>query len=367
MFLSKLHILNYRNITEASLLFSPKLNCLLGNNGMGKTNLLDAIYYLSFCKSALQSIDSLNIRHDEEFFMIQGMYEKEGITEEVSCGLKKRQRKQFKRNKKEYERLSDHIGLFPLVMIAPSDNSLITGGSDERRKFVDMVLSQYDRPYLNALIQYNNALLQRNTLLKTAQTLQGNEIIGIYEEQMSSWANTIYTGRNDFLSRFLPVFQQFYNIISDEHEPVYISYQSHLEMGELSPQLEHSRQRDLILGFTSKGIHKDDFEFIMSGHPLKKVGSQGQCKSFLVALKLAQFMFLSHISGVKPILLLDDVFDRLDAKRVEQIVSIVTGEEFGQIFLTDTNRNHLDSIIQQQPSDYFLFEVVEGEIKALER
>jgi DNA replication and repair protein RecF len=360
MFLKQISIVNYKNIIQADFTFSPKINCFLGNNGMGKTNVLDAIYYLSFCKSFSNTIDNQNIRHDEEFFMVQGFYDLEGKEEELYCGMKRKQKKQFKRNKKEYERLSDHIGLLPLVMISPEDSILIQGGSEERRKFIDQVISQSNRTYLEALIRYNKALTQRNAMLKNQVSGNDFSLMEIIEEQMSTTADYIYAQRSKFIDEFTPIFQEYYDFICDGNESVSLEYTSHLKEGNLMEQLRHSRQKDQLLGFTTKGIHKDDLEMQLDGYPLKRVGSQGQNKTYLIALKLSQFIFLKQSSQTTPILLLDDIFDKIDALRVEKIIRLVSDEKFGQIFITDTNRKYLDEIIAEAHQNYQLYQVENG-------
>lgn len=365
MILTRLSIVNYKNIPAADLQFSPNVNCFLGNNGMGKTNLLDAIYYLSFCKSFTNVADSQNIRHDEDFFMLQGYYDRSGDTEELYCGMKRRQKKQFKRNKKEYDRLSDHIGFSPLVLVSPADTILIQGLSEERRKFMDLVISQSDKEYLEALIRYNKALLQRNALLKQ-EIPPTDEMFEIWEEQMALPAVAIYRKRKTFLEEFMPVFQEFYRFISLENESVDMIYESDMDNGDLAQQLKEVRQRDRILGYTTRGIHRDDLLMNLGEHPMKRIGSQGQNKTFLIALKLAQFDILQKNGHTVPILLLDDIFDKLDANRVEQIIKLVSGERFGQIFITDTNRKYLDQIIVQTGSRFHLYEVKQGEIIARE-
>lgn len=365
MILSRLSIVNYKNIHSTDLQFSSNINCFLGNNGMGKTNLLDAIYYLSFCKSFSNTVDSQNICHGEEFFMIQGYYDRDGELEELYCGMKKRQKKQFKRNKKEYERLSDHIGFIPLVLASPADNELISGGSEERRRFIDQVISQFDKTYLDALIRYNKALVQRNSLLKQ-ETCADNELFEIWEEQMSLNAQVIFERRKNFLLSFTPVFQEFYKFISLGNEMVGLTYETDIEQGELSLQLKNSRERDRILGYSTKGIHRDDLFMSLGEYPIRRIGSQGQNKTFLIALKLAQFVFLQQSGHTTPILLLDDIFDKLDAERVGQIIKLVSGERFGQIFITDTNRKHLDRIILETGSGFHFYEVDNGEFKPME-
>ena len=359
MILNRISILNYKNITQADLAFSSKLNCFFGQNGMGKTNLLDAIYYLSFCKSATNPIDSQNMLHTADFFMIQGEYATDdGRPEEIFCGMKRKQKKQFKRNKKEYQRLSEHIGLIPLVMVSPDDATLIAGGSEERRRFMDVVISQYDKEYLESLIRYNKALAQRNTLLKREDTVD-DEMLAIWEEMMALEGEVVFCKREAFIREFIPIFQQFYSYISEEKELVELTYQSHARNNSLKEVLRLSREKDRIMRFSLHGIHKDDLEMQLGGYPLKREGSQGQNKTYLIALKLAQFDFLKRI-GTVPLLLLDDIFDKLDVHRVEQIVKLVGGDRFGQIFITDTNRENLDRILEKTQVDYSLFSVTDG-------
>ena len=360
MILKRISILNYKNLEQVELTFSPKLNCFLGQNGMGKTNLLDAVYFLSFCKSAGNPIDSQNICHDADFFVIQGFYEAaDGTPEEVYCGMKRRQKKQFKRNKKEYTRLSDHIGFLPLVMVSPADTELIAGGSEGRRRFMDVVISQYDKEYLDALIRYNKALAQRNILLKNEKPVE-DELFAVWEEMMAKAGEVVYRKREAFVNEFIPIFQSFYSFISQDREQVGLSYRSHARDVSLLEVLRESRERDRIMGFSLKGIHKDDLEMLLGDFPIKREGSQGQNKTYLVALKLAQFDFLHRAGNTVPLLLLDDIFDKLDASRVEQIVKLVAGDRFGQIFITDTNRDHLDKILHKVGGDYRMFRVDQG-------
>jgi DNA replication and repair protein RecF len=363
MILKQISILNYKNLEQVELEFSPKMNCFIGQNGMGKTNLLDAVYYLSFCKSATNPIDSQNMMHDKDFFVIQGVYESEsGDREEVYCGMKRRQKKVFKRNKKEYSRLSDHIGFIPLVMVSPADTELIAGGSEERRRFMDVVISQYDKEYLEALIRYNKALQQRNTLLK-AEAEPDEELLAVWEEMMAMTGEVVYRKRCEFIDEFIPTFQTFYSHISQDKEAVNLSYESHAKHGSLLNQLKESRVRDRIMGYSLKGVHKDDLTMQLGEYPIKREGSQGQNKTYLIALKLAQFDFLRRTgSNTVPLLLLDDIFDKLDASRVEQIVKLVSGDRFGQIFITDTNRDHLDKIMQKIEGEYKVFGVVDGSV-----
>ena len=366
MILKRISILNYKNLEQAELSFSPKLNCFFGQNGMGKTNLLDAIYFLSFCKSAGNPIDSQNIRHEADFFVIQGFYEEQdGTPEEIYCGMKRRQKKQFKRNKKEYTRLSDHIGFLPLVMVSPADNELISGGSEERRRFMDVVISQYDKEYLDTLIRYNKALLQRNSLLKSEVPVD-EELFTIWEEMMAQTGEVVFRKREAFVQEFIPIFQSFYSFISQDKEQVELSYDSHARNASLLEVIRDSRVRDQIMGYSLHGIHKDDLNMMLGGFPIKREGSQGQNKTYLVALKLAQFDFLKRTGRTVPLLLLDDIFDKLDASRVEQIIKLVGGDGFGQIFITDTNREHLDSILHKIGGDYRMFQVEHGNISEKE-
>ena len=364
MRLTDLTIFNYKNIAQAELSFSPKLNCFIGNNGEGKTNLLDAIHFLSFCRSYGSGVDMLTVRHGCEFMSLQGRYEHEdGTPEDIHVGLKVGQKKVVRRGKKAYRRISEHIGLIPLVMVSPADQILVMGGSEERRRFIDMVICQYDPAYTESLLRYNRALQQRNVMLK----LEGEpdpEVILVFEEQMAHEADYIYRRRSDYITQLIPIFQQFYNRISGLHEAVELRYVSHLRRGPLLEQLQSQRFRDRAVGYSLHGIHKDDLEMLQNGYPVRREGSQGQSKTFLIALKLAQFDFLSRAAtSTTPLLLLDDIFDKLDAERVEQIVRLVGGTHFGQIFITDTNRDHLDRILASMEGDNRIFHVENGEIQ----
>jgi recF protein len=365
MIIERISILNFKNIEEADLVFSPKMNYLFGNNGMGKTNFLDALHYLSFCKSRSNLQDYQLIRSEEDFCVIQGYYSDRGMHEEIYCGIKRKHRKVFKRNKKEYERLSDHIGLIPLVMVSPEDIDLIRGGSDGRRKFVDQLISQYDKEYLNALIHYNKALIQRNSLLKESMAFSEDSLFDILDEQLCYYGELIYKKRKRFLEAYLLVFREYHRQICNDGDSVDLIYESHLDNFHLDQLLTDRRERDKIVGYTSAGIHKDDFLFLLDGHLIRKVGSQGQNKTYLIALKLAQFFFLVQQGLSTPLLLLDDIFDKLDASRVEQIVKLVSLPEFGQIFITDTNRKYLDDILKRIDQNYKLFQVDKGKIEDL--
>ena len=331
---------------------------------MGKTNLLDAIHYLSFCKSLLNTPDSQLIHYDNELCVLQGEYEYEGRTEEIFCALKRRQRKQFKRNKKEYDKLSEHIGLLPLVAVSPADVDLIRGGSEERRRFLDVIISQHDKQYLHALIQYNKALVQRNALLKREET--DASLYEVLELQMERYGRTVFEKRMGFVSEFVPIFDDFYRFICQSSEQVGLQYLSQLAAEpDLAAKLARTRERDRVLGYSSSGIHKDELDMKLDDCLIRRVGSQGQNKTYLIALKLAQFDFLHKKGETTPVLLLDDIFDKLDALRVEQIIKLVSGDGFGQIFITDTNRKYLDEIVAAVNDDYRLFEVEHGEVKPI--
>ena len=340
MILEKLSLINYKNIQTATLELSPKINCLIGQNGVGKTNVLDAIYFLSFCHSAVNPNDSQVITHGQEFFMLEGTYSDDLY---ISCGMKRGTKKHFKRNKKEYKRLSEHIGLIPLVMVSPSDTMLIEGGSEERRKLMDVVI-------------------QRNTMLKMEEEPDA-DVIALWEEQMAVEGERIYQRRDAFVRELTPVFQRYYEQISGNKEQVAIEYVSHCQRGPLLEVIQRDRAKDRIMGYSLHGTHRDDLTFTLGGHPLKREGSQGQLKTFVISLKLAQFDFLRRTNNrTTPLLLLDDIFDKLDADRVEQIVKLVAGDEFGQIFITDTNRDHLDQILSRSSHDYQIFHVKDGEV-----
>ena len=356
MILKSLSILNFKNIREANLDFADKMNCFVGLNGQGKTNLLDAIYYLSFTKSFFNVIDSQNITHGEEMALIQGKYENE---ETISCGLKRGQKKQFRRGKKDYKRLLDHIGLIPLVIVSPQDAELITDGSDERRRFLDGVIAQQDRKYLEHLTSYNALLKQRNALLKQCEDRPDvpEDLFEVLELQMAQHAAYIFRERSAFIERFVPLFQELYAEIAGMEEQVSLRYVSQLEDRDLAEAFRRTRSRDVILGWTSQGVHKDDLPMMLGEYPLKQVASQGQQKTFLLALKLAQALYLG-----KPILLLDDIFDKLDATRMERIIRLLQSDRFGQIFITDTDRQHLSELLPTEDEQSRLFTVSGGVI-----
>jgi len=363
MIISKISAMNYKNIRHAEIDCSVKMNCFFGHNGMGKTNLLDAIYYLSFCKSHLYTPDSRIIRQGEELCVLQGFYDYDGKEEEIFCAIQNGQKKQFRRNKKEYERLSEHIGLLPLVMISPADAELIHGGSEERRRFVDMIISQYDKTYLNALIQYNKALMQRNVFLRNHQ--QDESVYDALEMQMVKYGRYIFEKRVSLIDRLIPVFNDYHQMICNSNEKVGLNYISQLDRADFLQALIKARPKDLLLGYSSVGIHKDEIELTLNEQLIRRIGSQGQNKTCLIALKLAQFAYITSKGVTKPMLLLDDIFDKLDASRVEKIIGLVSSDFFGQIFITDTNRNYLDRIIETLGQDYALFKMEWGEVSAI--
>ena len=366
MILNRISIVNFKNIEAANLALSPKINCLIGHNGAGKTNFLDAVYYLSFCKSAFGVRDSQVLTHDKDFFVVEGDYvSADGTNENIYCGMKRGQKKHFKRNKKEYRRLSQHLGLVPLIFVSPSDSILIEGFSEERRKLMDVVISQYDHNYIEALTSYNKALQQRNSLLRQEEEPDAS-LLELWEEQMAEYGETVFHGREAFIGELIPEFQNIYRQVSGDNETVSLRYVSHAQRGPLLDVIRRDRAKDRAVGYSLHGIHRDDLEMLIGGYPMKTEGSQGQTKTFSLALKLAQFNFLRRTSNTTPLLLLDDIFDKLDARRVEQIVRLVAGDDYGQIFITDTNRENLDKILRHTGPGYKIFDVVDGDISERE-
>ncbi len=363
MFLHKLTLANFKNYTDAELEFSDKLNCFVGNNGVGKTNILDAIYYLSFCKSYFNSIDSQNIKHNSNFFAVHGIYNNQQNTDDkVSCILKQNHKKVFKLNGKVYNRLADHIGLIPLVMISPYDRDLINDGSELRRKYLDGVISQFDKDYLNDLLSYNKTLQHRNTLLKQMAESNSfdNASLEIWNDKLVKHGSKIYDKRKVFLNEFNPLFEEYYRFLVGDKESVEINYDSQLHENSFSTLLINSVNKDRVVRYTTSGIHKDDLIFNINDFPVKKYGSQGQQKSFVIAIKLAQFEYTRRIKKFKPILLFDDIFDKLDDNRVKQIIELVSENNFGQVFITDTQRQRIEKIFQLVSIDHRIFMVEDG-------
>lgn len=364
MYLHQLSVINFKNYAEAELTFSEGVNAFTGDNGAGKTNLLDAIHYLSLCKSYFNPIDSQQIKQGTDFFIINGIFNKNNKQEKIACAVKRNQKKQFKHNKKDYQRLADHIGLLPLVMISPYDTSIITEGSDERRKFIDNVLSQTDHNYLDEVIAYNKVLANRNAFLKLiADTGRYDpHLLEVMDEQLITAGNSIFDKRKAFMEGFTDIFNKHYQFLTEDAEKVELVYESQLLQDDFPALLKKSVERDRALERTTAGIHKDDLQFIIHGMPMKKFGSQGQQKSFLIALKLAQYTFLTQQKGFKPLLLLDDIFDKLDDKRVTKLMQMVSHNDFGQVFITDTSQSRVQNIFAGINVAVKLFNVKGGEL-----
>ncbi|MBE0678898.1 MAG: DNA replication/repair protein RecF [Bacteroidales bacterium] len=354
MHLARIELTNFKNYEEVALDFSPGFNCFVGNNGVGKTNILDAVHYLSLTKSYFNNSDTLSIRHGEDFFILKGLFVRDGDSEELFCAFQKQKQKVFRLNGKEYQRMSDHVGRFPVVMLSPADSTLITGGSEERRRFVNMMISQYDPVYLESHMRYNKALLQRNSVLRENGPDAGG-MLEIYDEQMAHEAQVIYEARRRLTENLVPLFSSYYEKISGSAEEVDIRYRSHLGNGDYLQQLHDSRGRDYALQYTTTGIHRDDLLFAIDGHPAKTTASQGQQKSFIVALKLAKFGLISRMNGFAPALLLDDIFDKFDQSRVEEIIKLVGSGEFGQVFITDTQQDRIHRILDNTGVDFRLY------------
>jgi DNA replication and repair protein RecF len=357
MYLKKISLFNYKNFSEANFDFDNKINCFVGKNGIGKTNVLDAIFHLSYGKSYFNPLAVQNIKHGEEFFVIEGEFEKTKRSEIVICSLKKGQKKILKRNGKQYDKFSEHIGFIPLVIISPADRDLIVEGSETRRKFIDTVISQLDPTYLNQLIQYQKTLSQRNALLKYFALNQvfETDTLSIYNQQLNELSRIIFEKRKEFLADFVPIFNKHHQTITSSAETVQLVYESQLFEKDLLQLLQESIGKDRVLQYTSAGIHKDDLSFEIDHYPIKKFGSQGQQKSFLIALKLAQFEFVKKNSGENPILLFDDIFDKLDETRVEKIIEMVNNSDFGQLFISDTHPERTEAIIKSTHQSYKIF------------
>jgi DNA replication and repair protein RecF len=357
LFLKRISLLNYKNFSEVTFEIDAKINCFVGKNGIGKTNILDAIYHLANGKSYFNPLAVQNIKHHEEFFVIDGEFEKKNRTEQILCSLKKGQKKILKRNGKIYEKFSDHIGFIPLVIISPADRDLIIEGSETRRKFIDSVISQLDNSYLQQLIQYQKIISQRNALLKyfALNHVFETDTLSIYNEQLNQLGKAIFEKRKSFLADFIPIFNQYHQDITNSAETVQLVYQSDLFENDTITLLEQNLAKDRALQYTSLGVHKDDLSFEIDNFPIKKFGSQGQQKSFLIALKLAQFDFVKKQSGEKPILLFDDIFDKLDEFRVSKIIEMVNNDEFGQLFISDTHPERTENIVKTTHQSYKIF------------
>ncbi len=365
MYLKNLVLTNFKNYESADMQFSPKINCFVGNNGVGKTNILDAVHYLSLAKSFFNNIDSISIRHGEDYFIIQGILERGGEEDQVYCAFQKQKQKVLKRNGKEYQKLSDHVGRYPVVMISPADSALISEGSEDRRRFMNKVISQYNSGYLDAVLSYNKALQQRNRLLKDFKS-SGRfdpDMLSIWDAQLVRYGEYIFGQREMLVNELIPVFQEYYSLISSGKEKVSLTYKSHLSEGNFGNLLIETVAKDRFLEYTSTGIHKDDLIFTMNDFPVKLLGSQGQQKSYLVALKLAKFDYIRNKAGYPPIMLLDDIFDKFDAERVEQIISLVGNQRFGQIFITDTHSSRLHEILSSHNTDYRLFGISANKVE----
>jgi DNA replication and repair protein RecF len=367
MHLHSLHLTNFKNYEEAIIELSPNINCFIGSNGAGKTNILDAVHYLSLCKSYMNVLDRQNIRFDQPFFSIQGVWEKDAQNIAIHCAVKVGAKKVFKRNKKEYEKLADHIGQFPVVMISPYDRDLISEGSELRRKWMDGIIAQFDRVYLESIQRYAKILEQRNALLKNMfqHGLFDRESIEVWNEQLVTVGKHIHLKRQAFIEEFIPVFQERYNFIGLETEAVHISYRSQLNETSFEQLLIDFERKDALTHYSNAGIHKDDLVFTIKDMPIKKFGSQGQQKSFIIALRLAQYEWLKRHLNVRPVLLLDDIFDKLDQQRVSKLLELVSNQYFGQVLVTDTDLERIQTIFKLHAMESTLFTVENGTIETL--
>ncbi len=367
MYLKRLSLTNFKNYSHADLEFSPKINCFVGNNGVGKTNILDAVHYLSLTKSFFNAIDSISVKHHEDYFIVQGLFSWEEEEDNIICSFHRQKQKVVKRNGKEYQRLSDHVGRYPVVMISPADSALIVEGSDERRKFMNKIISQYNGSYLESVLNYNKALQNRNKVLRDMKNSPDtdDEMLSIWDLQLVRYGTFIFSEREHLINDLSPVFQEYYSLVSGGKEKVSLCYRSHLSNADFSAALRNSLIKDRSLEYTTVGIHKDDLIFEMDGYPVKTLGSQGQQKSYLVALKLAKFDYIKRETGFAPILLLDDIFDKFDAKRVAQIIRLVGNHRFGQIFITDTHQDRLEDILKSVSIDFRLFRIGDSGIEEI--
>jgi DNA replication and repair protein RecF len=358
MHLKHIELTNFKNYESVSLDFSPRFNCFVGNNGVGKTNILDAIHYLSLTKSFFNNSDALSIRHGEDYFILKGEFEKDGETDELHCAFQKQKAKIFKRNGREYQKLSDHVGRFPVVMVSPADSTLITEGGEERRRFLNIIISQYDPEYLDAHMRYNRVLMQRNKVLREASGRNdASSLLELYDDQMAPLAELIYRARKELTENLIPLFSDYYARISNSAESVSVRYRSHLSEPDYRALLIESRERDMDLQYTTSGIHRDDLVFEIDGHSVRTTSSQGQQKSFLVALKLAKFGYICRRNGFPPALLLDDIFDKFDETRVKEIIKLVGSDDFGQVFITDTHKERIHRILDNTGVGFRLYHI----------
>jgi len=359
MIIRKLSLYNFKNHSEKTFDLSPQINCFVGNNGVGKTNILDALHYLSVGKSFLGNTDLNNIKKDEDFFSINAEIQNDDSEDIIKISQPKEAKKIIKKNDKTYDRLADHIGYLPSVMISPYDSNLISDSGESRRKFLDSMISQTDSEYLFGLIQYQKTIQQRNALLKyfAKNRTWDKDSLEIYDDPITKSGTQIYKKRKNFVEKLNPIVQSFYEIISGGKESVSVVYESHLQEDSFENLLKESLDRDRMLTYTSKGIHKDDLLFDMDSVLIKKIGSQGQQKSFLISLKLAQMSLVKELTGKTPILLLDDIFDKLDDTRVAQLIKLVNQENFGQIFITDTHRERTESVVKKINEESIIFEI----------
>lgn len=362
MYLKKLVLINFKNIAQAEISLSERINCFVGDNGAGKTNVLDAVYYLSMSKSAFNMTDGQSVRHGEDFFVVEGSYAGDGgASDTVNCSFLRRSGKVLKINGKEYDRMADHVGRFPVVMVSPQDSILITDAAEERRRYLNAFISQLDRDYLVSMMRYNAVLAERNRFLKASSD---EAMLAVYDMQLSEHAARIYARRGETIGLMRPLVADFYRALSGDREQVDIEYRSELAEMPMADLLLRARERDIVNGFTTSGVHRDDMALRIGGYPLRKYGSQGQQKSFLMALKLAQYRIIADARGEKPLLLFDDLFDKLDTARVENLLDLVAGDGFGQIFITDCNRSRLETILSRAGQKYALFTVEGGDIKS---
>lgn len=354
MYLDKLQLYNFRNYEERFFQLSHGINCIVGKNGSGKTNLLDALYFLSLCKSSIHSQDQLAIKFGEDFSIIEGFFQKEEKVETITCTIQRVGKKVVMADKKPYEKLADHIGKYPVVLIAPNDTDLVRDGAETRRKLFDGILSQVSAGYLQNYLQYNKALDQRNSLLKqfAEQNYFDAELLDIYTGQVLALGNSIFESRKAFVASFLPFFLKNYAWLSESSEVVGLEYLSDLKASNFDQIFQESLNRDLAAQRTTRGVHKDDYEFMMDGVPIKKFGSQGQKKTFVMAIKLAQYEWLAGQKDTQPILLLDDIFDKLDNHRINRLLGLISREEYGQVFITDARLDRTRELLEDYEVNY---------------